>query len=96
MQSLGDRIPLGTIRGCVVQRDEVLLAELLEGVGGELSSVVQDDALRRSEVCHVLLQCLSDTVCMCIFQRVKLHKPTKVVYNSEYIPIPLISCYHIC
>ncbi len=54
MESFGDRVPLGMIRGGVVQRDEVLLTKLLEGMGCEFASVVKDNAVWGSKVCHVL------------------------------------------
>lgn len=54
MESFGDRVPLGMVRCRVVERDEVLLAKLLEGLGCEFASVVKDNAVWRSKVCHVL------------------------------------------
>ncbi len=60
MESFSDGVPLGVIRRRVVQRDEVLLTKLLEGLGFELASVVKDDAVWGSKVCDVLCQCLND------------------------------------
>ncbi len=54
MESFGDSVPLGMIRCGVVQRDEVLLTKLLEGLGYEFASVVKDNAVWGSKVCHVL------------------------------------------
>ncbi len=54
MESFSDGVPLGVIRCHVVERDEVLLTNLLKGLGCELASVVKDDAVWGSRVCYVL------------------------------------------
>ncbi len=54
MESFSDGVPLGVLRCHVVEHDEVLLTKLVEGLGCELASVVKDDAMWGSNVCHVL------------------------------------------
>ncbi len=64
MEPLSDGVPLGVIRCRVGQRDEVLLTELLKGLGCELAPVVQNDAVWSSKICDVLCQCLNNPLCV--------------------------------
>lgn len=62
MESFGDGVPLRVVGSGVTEGDEVLLAELLEDLGGELAPVVQDDGVRSPEVGNVLLQRLYNSL----------------------------------
>ncbi len=54
MHSLRDVVTLGVVGGDIVQSDVMRVAELLELSAGELSFVVQCDALRGPVGCKVL------------------------------------------
>ncbi len=70
---------MGGIRRGVVQGDVVTFAELLELLAGELSSVVQDDALRGPVVRHVLGHVFNDVCCVFGF---KGEKTLHIYYND--------------
>ncbi len=54
MESFSDDVLLEMIKCRVIERDEVLLTKLLEGLGCELASVVKDDVVWDSKVSYVL------------------------------------------
>ncbi len=77
--SLRDAVALRVIRGGVVQCYASAPAELLEGVGSELPTIVKWHSVRGPKVCDEALKCLSNLIRVLCFERIQFCVPTVMI-----------------